>query len=550
MQKIEIDKLYDGVIVGGGPAGLSAAIYLARAKYRVLVIEKEKIGGQITITSEVVNYPGVPQTSGDELTEHMRKQAEYFGAEFLKANVEELKLEGDVKEVVTDKGRYQSLGVVLATGASPRKIGFRGEREFQGRGVAYCATCDGEFFTGMDVFVLGGGFAAAEEAVFLTKYAKKVRVIVREEDFTCAAAVADEVKRHPGIEVDYQTEILEAGGNGKLEYALFRNNQTGETWRYEPQKGQGFGIFVFAGYEPSTDLFRDQVEINENGYLVTDMNQKTSLEGVYGAGDVCVKNLRQVVTAVSDGAVAATSLEKHLSAQYQKLKLPKREEKELPERRRPDLKQGNSEPTEDTGEFLTEEMKRQLKELFARFERNLLLEIYTDDRSISQEVRGFAAELMSLTPHIRCEEKEGSGEGIALPAIRLCREDGTYLGTSFHGVPGGHEFNSFVIALYNAAGPGQAIDAGILERIKRLEKETSIQVVVSLSCTMCPELVMAVQRIALESPVVEADIYDMAHFQELKEEYQIMSVPCMILNGKDVYFGKKNLEELLSLLDH
>ena len=178
-----MSNLYDAIIVGGGPAGLSAAIYLARAKFSVLVIEKEKIGGQITITSEVVNYPGILQTSGQELTEAMRQQAQNFGAEFLLATVKGINLKEPVKKIITDKGEFSSIGIVLATGSHPRKLGFPGEKEFQGHGVAYCATCDGEFFTGKDIFVIGGGFAAAEEAVFLTKYARKVTIIVREEDF-------------------------------------------------------------------------------------------------------------------------------------------------------------------------------------------------------------------------------------------------------------------------------------------------------------------------------------------------------------------------------
>lgn len=166
---------YDVIVVGAGPAGLSAALYAARAKYRVLVLEKEKMGGQITITSEIVNYPGVEKTDGTELTEQMRRQAEAFGAEFAMAEVTGIDLDGDIRTVKTDKGEYRAPGIVLAVGANPRKLGFVGEQEYQGRGVAYCATCDGEFFTGMDVFVIGGGFAAAEEAVFLTKYAKKLR---------------------------------------------------------------------------------------------------------------------------------------------------------------------------------------------------------------------------------------------------------------------------------------------------------------------------------------------------------------------------------------
>ena len=185
-----MNQVYDAIIVGGGPAGLSSAIYLARAKYSVLVIEQEKIGGQITITSEVVNYPGVLEASGSSLTETMRKQAQKFGAEFKIAHVKSLNMDGNIKTIMTDQGNFQAIGVVLATGANPRKLGFKGEKEFQGRGIAYCATCDGEFFEGCELFVIGGGFAACEEAIFLTQYATEVTMIVREEDFTCAKTIA------------------------------------------------------------------------------------------------------------------------------------------------------------------------------------------------------------------------------------------------------------------------------------------------------------------------------------------------------------------------
>ena len=174
-----MENFYDVVVIGGGPAGLTAALYLARARYRVVVVEKDHFGGQITITSEVVNYPGVGRTSGTELTETMRKQAEGFGAEFLLAEVTGLELSGDVKTVRTGRGDLKCFGVLLATGAHPRMVGFQGEEQFRGRGVAYCATCDGEFFTGKDVFVVGGGFAAAEESVFLTKYARQVTILIR-----------------------------------------------------------------------------------------------------------------------------------------------------------------------------------------------------------------------------------------------------------------------------------------------------------------------------------------------------------------------------------
>ena len=546
-------EFYDSIIVGGGPAGLAAAIYLARAKYRVLVIEKEKIGGQITITSEVVNYPGVLKTDGTHLTDNMRRQAEYFGAEFRQAEVKSLDLEGDMKSAVTDKGTFRALGMVLATGASPRKIGFKGEMEFRGRGVAYCATCDGEFFTGMDVFVIGGGFAAAEEAVFLTKYAKKVYIIVREEEFTCAQSVAEAAMAHPKIEVHFQSEILESGGMGRLEYAVFTEKD--RTWKYEPEAGEGFGIFVFAGYAPSNELFKDQVELTDQGYLVTDIDQKTSVDGVYGAGDICVKNLRQVVTAVSDGAVAATSLEKYVSAMYEKLHLERQEV----DRKNISLEEEKSgeradAPSQDEGGFLSASVKQQLAPVLDRLEKTVTLEFCLDSSSLSREMEGFGNELQELSPKIQCVfrrkdgQEQAAEDGIEYPSIRFCSEKGDYLGTSFHGVPGGHEFNSFVIAVYNASGPGQPIEPELLERIRNLDARHHIQTVVSLSCTMCPELVMAVQRIALESPGVTADVYDMAHFPELKDKYQIMSVPCMIIDGERVYFGKKGIEEVANLL--
>ena len=218
-------NLYDVVIVGGGPAGLTAALYLARAKYRVVVVEKEHFGGQITITHEVVNYPGVKQASGAELTETMQKQAESFGAEFLLAQVESLELSGDVKIVKTDRGELKCFGVLLATGAHPRMVGFAGEEEFRGRGVAYCATCDGEFFTGKEVFVVGGGFAAAEEAVFLTKYARHVTILVREEDFTCAKSVADTARNNEKITVLTNTEVVNVSGDTVLRAIRYCNNK-------------------------------------------------------------------------------------------------------------------------------------------------------------------------------------------------------------------------------------------------------------------------------------------------------------------------------------
>lgn len=575
MMKNTMDNLYDVIIVGGGPSGLSAAIYMARARYKVLVVEKEKIGGQITITSEIVNYPGVEKTSGKELTHSMKEQAEAFGAEFQIAEVLDMDLEGDIKTLHTTAGEYRALGVVLATGANPRKLGFTGEKEFQGRGVAYCATCDGEFFTGMEVFVIGGGFAAAEEGIFLTKYARKVTMIVREDDFTCAKTVADQVKQEEKIQVMFNTEILEAGGDAMVSHARFRNNKTGEEWPHDAGEDGGFGIFVFAGYVPNTSWMGGKVACNEQGYLITDENQKTSVDGVYGAGDVCIKNLRQVVTAVSDGAVAATSLEKHVSIIHDRLQIPElpRQNADLGRLRGEDRQDAEnrdgssvssgsassgtagSGPAEHNG-FLSDEIRQQLAGLFPRFSNKVVIRAELDDSPLAGEMSGFLGELEGLTDkvvcireHINPQEKAGREDrGELFPAFRLEREDGSGGNILFHGVPGGHEFNSFVVALYNLAGPGQPIDEKLKQRILSIENEINVKVMVSLSCTMCPEVVMAVQRAASLSDQVTGEMVDLMHYPELKKKYKIMSVPCMVVNDSQVYFGKKNLEEVVGIL--
>lgn len=533
--------LYDIIVIGGGPAGLTAALYLARARYSVLVVEKEKFGGQITITADVVNYPGVMQGSGTEITETMRRQAESFGAEFLLAEVTGLDMQGDLKTVHTSKGDVKAFGVLLATGAHPRKVGFKGEEEFKGRGVAYCATCDGEFFTGMDIFVVGGGFAAAEEAVFLTRYARSVTILVRSDDFTCAAATADLAKKHPKIKICYNTVVDEVAGGSILTLLRYRNVKTGEVTEYSPPEGEGFGVFVFAGYTPATELVKGMAELDDCGYIITDANQKTNVEGLYAAGDVCIKNLRQVVTAVSDGARAATELEKYSCMMQAKTGI--KPEFKIPERA---VGQVEAKPAqaEDSGEIFTDAIKAQLQTVFGRMEKPLVLELSLDDREISKELQYYAQEMAALTDKLTVK----AGSEAKKPCVRVMSSDGSYTGIAFHGVPGGHEFNSFVIALYNAAGPGQPVDEATLAKIKNLNKKLNLKILVSLSCTMCPELVMAAQRIAAENANITAEVYDINHFAELKTRYNIMSVPCMVINDNDVLFGKKTIAELVEIL--
>ena len=535
-----MDRLYDMIVVGGGPAGLTAALYLARAKYRVLVLEKEQFGGQIAITHEVVNYPGIAKTSGKALTDTIRQQAESFGGEFLLAEALGFELSGDLKTVRTNRGDFRSFGVLLATGAHPRSVGFRGEAEFKGRGVAYCATCDGEFFTGKEVFVVGGGYAAAEESVFLTKFARHVTILIRRDDFSCAASVADQAKKHEKITVLTNTVLEEVAGENGLHYARYQNTVTGEVTEYESD--ENFGVFVFAGYAPATETVKGIVELNEQGYIQTDATQKTSVPGVYAAGDVCIKPLRQVVTATGDGALAATELEKYVAEIHRKTGL------------RADLPtQTEAPPVEaresaETGNLFTADMRQQLDMVFRRMEASLQLKLSLDDRPISAELERFITELAALSDKLTVRISDSNTSTGETPCVTVCKADGTETGLAFHGIPSGHEFTSFVLGLYNAAGPGQALDESVLQQIKAVQKTTDMKILVTLSCTMCPDLVVAAQKIAAENPNVTAHVYDLRHFENLKEQYRVMSVPCLIVNDQHVFFGKKNVSQILALL--
>ncbi|MDD5953129.1 MAG: FAD-dependent oxidoreductase [Oscillospiraceae bacterium] len=543
-----MENLYDVVVVGGGPAGLTAALYLARAKYRVVVVEKAVIGGQIILTSEVVNYPGVERTSGAALTETMRKQAESFGTEFLTAEVQRLDMDGDIKTVYTSRGALQCFGVLLATGAHPRRVGFAGEETFRGRGVSYCATCDGGFFTGKEVFVIGGGFAAAEEAMFLTKFARHVTILIRKDDFRCAKSVADAARSHPKITVLTNTEVEEVSGDMALRSIRYRNNLTGEVTEYRDPEGKNIGVFVFAGYAPATDLAADLAQRNAQGYLLTDASMQTTCEGLYGAGDVCVKELRQVVTAVGDGALAATSLEKYASALQEKTGIVPHKMSSQPEET-PETEEKSPQPKADSSvsALFDEEMLTQLHTVFGRMASPLVLRLSLDDRPVSAELKHYVEELASLTDRLTVEMDADQAEA---PCVRVCRADGQWTGIAFHGVPGGHEFTSFVLGLYNAAGPGQELEDDVQKEIQAISKPLDLKILVSLSCTMCPELVIASQRIAAENEIVTAQVYDLEHFPDLRDRYQVMSVPCLIVNdGEQVSFGKKNIRQLLAFLN-
>lgn len=542
---MQYNNLYDLIVVGAGPAGLTAAIYMSRARYKTLVLEKADIGGQITITSEVVNYPGIKKTDGKELTAFMAEQAKSFGAEIKSDEVVELVLDGDIKKVITKNTTYEALTVIIATGANPRQLGFEGESKFKGRGVAYCATCDGEFFTDKDIFVVGGGFAACEEGMFLTRYGKSVTMIVREEDFTCAKSIADEVKNHnPKINIHFNTQVKEITGDTFPNRAVFINNSTGEEIIYEAPEKDTFGTFVFAGYVPNTSLIKGKVDLDSQGYVITDENKSTNIEGVFAAGDLCVKNLRQVVTATSDGAIAATSAEKIAAQKHIKLEIPN-----LFDISRVKIDENNNvKKVESTSgdAFITDEMKAQLENVFSRFQKKLVLVANTNSSDLGKEIEGFISELSNISENLSTKINKISDNEVAF--ISLENENGSSTGYKFVGVPGGHEFTSFVLSIYNYSGKGQPMEDAHIEKISSIKDKKDVKIVVSLSCTKCPDLVIATSQIMGKLEGSTFSVYDIANSPELREKYSIMSVPCMIINDDKVVFGKKNVDELLEIL--
>ncbi len=303
---------YDIIIAGAGPAGLTAAIYSARSKLKTLYIEKLSTGGQAATTDEIENYPGFPDgVAGRELAALMEKQAERFGADKLAAKVQELQVEGDYRVVRTNKGDFSAKAVIIASGAAPKLLGCPGELEFRARGVSYCATCDAAFYEGAAVMVVGGGDSAVEEANYLTKFADKVWLVHRRNALRATRIVQERAMANPKLEIVWNSVVERIGGDGVVETVTLRNRVTDEKSEMKVD-----GVFIYVGLEPNTEWLGKLVELDEHGYIPTDENMRTNLPGVYAAGDIRAKPLRQVVTAAADGAVAACHAEKYIENHF------------------------------------------------------------------------------------------------------------------------------------------------------------------------------------------------------------------------------------------
>ncbi|NEG95724.1 FAD-binding protein [Bifidobacterium sp. SMB2] len=575
------EHIYDVIIVGSGPAGLSAGIYAGRATMDTLIIEKDQVGGQVTTTSIVVNYPAVKEIEGTALMNLMKQQAEGFGVEIAHDDVTSYELDGDVKVLHGSKGDYRARAVIIASGAQPRQLGIPGERELRGRGVAYCSTCDGELFSGLQVFVVGGGFAAAEEADYLTRYARKVTVLVRGSQFSCPPLTAARALDNPKVEVLYNTEVESLSGDDYLTDATFVNNKTGEKTHYHVEDGDNvFGMFIYVGTTPETTGL-DVLDKDDRGYITVDSWQRTNVPGVFAAGDVVSKPLRQIVTATADGATAATGAEEYVTAEKKRLDIPVVPKQAKPKAAANDAGEaaaknatksaakpqgsatvGQTSAISDTpsvpqhkGVWFSAEMKQQLAGIFNRLTEDVTLLQVDDGGQPSIELASFAKEFASM--HARLHYRgvaADSEEGKAIidkaaivryPVFVLLDKDGEYTGVKYSGIPTGHEVNSLVLGVYNIAGPGQAVDPQLAERIKALP-ETHIEIGVSLTCHFCPDVVAACQHMAAMNPNVTAEMIDLGLFPEIRKERKIMSVPATTINGGDILFGSQSLEQLVA----
>ncbi|HOI28911.1 MAG TPA: thioredoxin-disulfide reductase [Melioribacteraceae bacterium] len=301
---------FDVIVIGAGAAGLTAGIYLSRAKVNTLILNEGAVGGQMVLTHEIANYPGVESISGYELARIMKSQAQKFGCT-IKSNLKitGMNLQGEIKEItVNNKDVYTAHAVIIATGGKSRTIGAPGEDRFKGKGISYCATCDGDFFQDKEIVVVGGGNSALEEAVSLTKYASKVTIVHQFDHFQAFEHYIDEARKNPKINFIMESKIIEFSGDEKLERIKIQNQNTGEITKMTID-----GVFIFIGYVPNTEKIAGILDLNQYGEIVVDKNMSTNLKGVYAAGDSIAKRYRQVTTAVADGTIAALSAAEYVN---------------------------------------------------------------------------------------------------------------------------------------------------------------------------------------------------------------------------------------------
>lgn len=307
-----MNKDYDTIIIGAGAAGLSAGLYSSRGRVKTLIIEKGQIGGQTETTNYIDNYPGsIENPTGPLLTKRMKEQCEQFGAQIVQEEISSIDKIDKYFLVKTNKEEYETKTIIIATGAEPKQAGFKGEKEFRGRGISYCATCDADFFEDLDIAVIGGGDAAVEEGIYLTRFANKVTIIHRRDELRAAKSIQEKAFENEKIDFIWDTIVEEVKGSGVVQSLILKNKKTEEISEFNVD-----GVFVYIGYVPNSDLFKDLVEINDAGYIIGDEEMRTNVPGIFVAGDVRQKSLKQVITAAADGAIAGVNVEKYIAETF------------------------------------------------------------------------------------------------------------------------------------------------------------------------------------------------------------------------------------------
>ena len=534
-------KIYDAIIIGGGPAGLTSGIYGGRAKLNILIIEKDNLGGQISLTEEVINYPGILKITGNKLMENMREQAKNFGVNFIKDKVVKIDFANKIKKVITEQGEYEGYNIIIASGLIHKELNFRGEKEYRGKGISYCSICDGEFFIDKDIFVVGAGFAACEEALYLTRYGKKVYIIAREPEFTCSKTIGDKVFANNKIEVMFNSEILEVSGDNLVRKVKIKNNVNNEIKEYSSIDNENIGVFIFVGQKPETEIYKNQIKLNEDGYIVTDELMRTNIDKVFAVGDIRQKSLRQVVTAVADGAIAINQVEEK-----------NQDSEELVEKFE-DKKIETIEETKKLNLF-SDEMIKTLKENLKNISNKVeLILVKSGKEEENRNTLEFINEFQQITDKVQFNILEADNEVIdkklleRLPAFFFKKSNDIKI--KYSTVPLGQELESFIGAINEIYGGKIEIRENLLNRIKKIDKKINVKIGVSLKCTRCPQTVKVNQIIANNNENISLEIIDVVTHKNFKTKYDIVGVPAMVINDNNLYFGQMSLEEMIEIIE-
>ena len=511
--------VYDLIIIGAGPAGLTAGIYAGRAKTNTLIIDKKSASGQIYNTSEVVNYPGILKISGPQLIETMKKQVQQFNVQITEDEIIRVDFSSNIKTLSSPTKTYQAHAIIVATGAMPRILNFENEKKFIGRGIGYCATCDGEFFEGLDIYVIGGGFAACEEALYLTRYGKTVTMLVRENEFLCAKSIIDKVNAHPKIKVLFNVEVTKAMGEDYLNTIEIIHIDTQKKEILGSKDQLPIGLFIFAGYVPETQVFKETLKLDQNGYIITNDTLQTNIKGVFVAGDLRVKSLRQIVTATSDGAIAAYQVEHYLNTILTHRQI-----------------------TSKQSQLINEDLSEQLAIIFKKLELPINFDLYFNDSPQSTKLIDYMTTITQLNHKLVLNFHESTEKD--LPKFSFNNSSITW-----HGIPAGHELTPLIIAIHALSTQKIELDAKIIERIKKIKSTIHAMVGVTLNCTFCPNVVQNLMLISIVNPNIKIDIYDIHLFEEFKNQYRIMSVPALIINQSNVVFGNKKIDDIVNLIE-